>query len=341
MEQRKLIVEMHEKNATPEQIKNELDIQFGLHAYSISTVYRKVGLLKCGKNILEDEERPGRSIDEQLLYKIDQIIEEEPFASIRYIAHILNSSESTVYRYVTLYLHKIYKHTRWIPHTLTSEQKLRRVSDLKLLKNILISSQKTKWHNIITGDESMFSFSYGHKGAWLNDDDERPEFNGSKIQIQKIMVTVIWGAHGVFLIDFLPENTSFNSSYFVEYVLSPLAQKKQEIWSQSNQRKIWLHLDNCLVHNSKISIENTEFYGFKRPPHPPYSPDVALSDFFLFGYTKNKLKGHTFNDRDELCNAIIEIIGGIPKQKLKEVFEHWIHRCESVINTRGEYFHED
>ena len=38
MEQRKLIVEMHEKQATPEQIKNELDIQFGLHAYSISTV---------------------------------------------------------------------------------------------------------------------------------------------------------------------------------------------------------------------------------------------------------------------------------------------------------------
>ena len=108
---RTLIVEMHEKQATPEQIKNELDIQFGLHAYSISTVYRKVGLLKCGKNILEDEERPGRSIDEQLLYRIDQIIEDEPFASIRYIANILNSPESTVYRYVIMYLHKIYKHT--------------------------------------------------------------------------------------------------------------------------------------------------------------------------------------------------------------------------------------
>jgi len=68
---------------------------------------------------------------------------------------------------------------------------------------------------------------------------------------------------------------------------------------------------------------------------------MALSDFFLFGYTKNKLKEHTFNDRDELCNAIIEIIGGILKQKLKKVFEHWIHRCEFVINTGAEYFHED
>ena len=228
MQQRKLIVEMYEKDASPEQIKNELDIQFGLHAYSISTVYRKIDLLKCGVNILDNEDRPGRPIDEQLLARIDQIIEEEPFSSIRYIANILNSSESTVYRYVTMYLHKIYKHTRWVPHMLSPEQKMRRVNDLKLLKDILISSQKAKWYNIITGDQSMFSFSYGHNGAWLNDDDERPEFNGSRIQIQRIMVTVIWGCHGIFIIDFLPENTSFNSTYFIECVLDPLAQKNKK-----------------------------------------------------------------------------------------------------------------
>ena len=41
------------KNVTPEQIKNEIDIQFILHAYPISTVYRKVGLLKWGKTYLK------------------------------------------------------------------------------------------------------------------------------------------------------------------------------------------------------------------------------------------------------------------------------------------------
>lgn len=61
MQQRKLIVEMYEKDASPEQIKNELDIQFGLHAYSISTVCRKIGLLKCGVNILDNEDRPRKA----------------------------------------------------------------------------------------------------------------------------------------------------------------------------------------------------------------------------------------------------------------------------------------
>jgi hypothetical protein len=30
----------------------------------------------------------------------------------------------------------------------------------------------------------------------------------------------------------------------------------------------------------------------KQAPHPPYSPDLAPSDFFLFGYAKGKLMGY-------------------------------------------------
>ena len=78
---------MYEKDASPEQIKNELDIQFGLHSYSISAVYRKIGLLKCGVNILDNEDRPGRPIDEQLLTRIDQIIEDEPFSPFPTVAN--------------------------------------------------------------------------------------------------------------------------------------------------------------------------------------------------------------------------------------------------------------
>ena len=30
--------------------------------------------------------------------------------------------------------------------------------------------------------------------------------------------------------------------------------------------------------------------------HPPYSPDLALSDYYLFRYLQNFLNGKTFND---------------------------------------------
>jgi [histone H3]-lysine36 N-dimethyltransferase SETMAR len=35
-------------------------------------------------------------------------------------------------------------------------------------------------------------------------------------------------------------------------------------------------------------------------PHPPYSPDLAPSDFHLFRSLSNYLKGKQFNDNNEL-----------------------------------------
>ena len=174
--------------------------------------------------------------------------------------------------------------------------------------------------NIITGDQSWFNYGYGEDGAWLMPDDDAPIMDGSRIQIRKIMITVIWGVHGIYLIDILPEKASFNSTYFITNIIMPLKEKKASIWSQSDKRKIWLHLDNCRVHNSVESLKETESAGFKRTPHPPYSPDIAPSDFFLFGYTKHKLKGHSFSDWRELFEKICEIIYAISEEKRKEVF---------------------
>lgn len=41
-------------------------------------------------------------------------------------------------------------------------------------------------------------------------------------------------------------------------------------------------------------------------PHPPYSPDLAPSDFYLFAKFKDKLKGPKFRTVEEIQEAIIE-----------------------------------
>jgi len=43
---------------------------------------------------------------------------------------------------------------------------------------------------------------------------------------------------------------------------------------------------------------------FKREPHPSYSPDLAPSDFFLFGYLKGKFNDHSFETQEQLYEAI-------------------------------------
>jgi hypothetical protein len=58
----------------------------------------------------------------------------------------------------------------------------------------------------------------------------------------------------------------------------------------------------------------------EQAPHLPYSPDLAPSDFYLFGYLKDRLQRQHFEDGDRLFDAIMALTGTIEKVALQRVF---------------------
>jgi hypothetical protein len=62
----------------------------------------------------------------------------------------------------------------------------------------------------------------------------------------------------------------------------------------------------------------------KSAPHPPYSPDLAPSDFYLFGYVKRCLAGLSFEDADQLLATVEGVL-------------EWMDRLRKCIATNGEY----
>jgi histone-lysine N-methyltransferase SETMAR len=75
----------------------------------------------------------------------------------------------------------------------------------------------------------------------------------------------------------------------------------------------------------------------KSAPHPPYSPDLASSDFYLFEYVKRCLAGLSFEDADQLLAAVEGSLEGIEKLTLQAVFLEWMDRLRKCIATNGEY----
>jgi hypothetical protein len=71
---------------------------------------------------------------------------------------------------------------------------------------------------------------------------------------------------------------------------------------------------------------------------PPYSPDLAPSDFFLFGHIEHCLQGIAFLASEELLAVIHEIVGAIPGPTLEDVFRHWMKRLEWVSQNNGDYY---
>jgi hypothetical protein len=49
-------------------------------------------------------------------------------------------------------------------------------------------------------------------------------------------------------------------------------------------------MDNAKAHTGKATQEKLDVSRFKRTPQLPYSPDIATSGFFLFGWLKTQLE---------------------------------------------------
>jgi hypothetical protein len=77
--------------------------------------------------------------------------------------------------------------------------------------------------------------------------------------------------------------------------------------------------------------------SLKRAAHPPYSPDLAAPDFYLFGYVKHQLQGHEVTEGTELVSPISEILNQTPTDTLADVFDDWTRMLQRCIDIIGEY----
>ena len=76
-------------------------------------------------------------------------------------------------------------------------------------------------------------------------------------------------------------------------------------------------------------------------PHPPYSPDLAPSDFFLFPKMKLKLKGHRFDTTEEMEANSQRMLDTLTEKDFQEAFQKWRRRWYRCLHAGGNYFDGD
>jgi len=68
-------------------------------------------------------------------------------------------------------------------------------------------------------------------------------------------------------------------------------------------------------------------------PHPPYSPDLAPCDFFLFPKMKMKLKGRRFQTLEETEAESQAVLNTLRENDSQECFKKWQHRWNCCSST--------
>jgi hypothetical protein len=67
--------------------------------------------------------------------------------------------------------------------------------------------------------------------------------------------------------------------------------------------------------------------------YPPYSPDLAPSDFYLFPTVKAKLERIQLADEDQFVECLQEILRSLDQQESNGVFQAWVQRSQEVTKA--------
>ena len=97
------------------------------------------------------------------------------------------------------------------------------------------------------------------------------------------------------------------------------------------------HQDNAPVHNFILVKDYLTKMGTKTVPHPPYSPDLAPCDFWLF----LNLRGCRYEIIEEMKEAVTKVIDPLTQEEFHGAFQKLLESYNKCIATGGDYFEGD
>jgi histone-lysine N-methyltransferase SETMAR len=93
----------------------------------------------------------------------------------------------------------------------------------------------------------------------------------------------------------------------------------------------------CLArpHTAAATLNDITTFGLEQFCHPPYSPDLAPSDFRLFLRLKSFLAGWRFHDDSEVKEAVTTCFASHASSFYNEGIQKLMQRCDKCLNNGG------
>jgi len=103
----------------------------------------------------------------------------------------------------------------------------------------------------------------------------------------KFLASIFWDQDSILRIDYLPKGQTINAEYYLSLLVQMKDILKGKRRGKVTKRVLILH-DNAPAHRALATQKKLAYLGFQCLDHPPYSPDLAPSDYHLFPGLKKK-----------------------------------------------------
>ena len=120
--------------------------------------------------------------------------------------------------------------------------------------------------------------------------------------------------------------------YYTTTVLPKIIDATQKVG-----KRLLLHHDNASSHMAHKTQDFLRENHITVLPHPPYSPDLAPLDFWVFPKLKEALHDRKFLRIQDLAQAINQLLKAHPEQWYADCMQTWMERLQQCVHVNGEY----
>ncbi len=326
------------KSATETRVL--LGVAFGAQCLSKARIHHWHRSFKQGCVDIVDRPRAARrrvGRSDQHIQAVKTLVEGDRRLSVTALSSQTGIPPTTVFRILRLDLHLIRKTAKFVPHLLTEGQKqLRKEVASNLLTRV---GMDNFLDTVVTMDESwMYQYDPELKqqsSQWLHSRDRRPVKCMRERTTGKVML-VSFDMRGMIHMEFF--HRTITAEIFVE-VLQRFRTSVLNSRGIKYLKDCSLHMDNASPHTAFETRKYLIQAGQKVVQHPPYSPDLAPSDFWLYPRLKKNLRGKRYDNLNYLKEAVRKEVGNISSEEFRDcIVNTWPRRWARCVHENGVYF---
>ncbi|PNF43973.1 hypothetical protein B7P43_G00914 [Cryptotermes secundus] len=307
------------ENVPSSEIHHRLQQQYGDECLSQTRVFEWCKCFREGRERVENEphdRRSRKSITEPNIDHADALILENRRITVKELGAIVSISVGSVEDILKYHLHYHKVNAWWVPRTLTDVNKMVHMQAASRLLQKFEDEGDAFLKSKMTTDETWVHYfipeSQQSSREWRHTSSPKPKSVWRSRSAGKVMATFFWDRQGVIHVDFLTGARTVNAAYYSDLLAADVKEKIRSKRKTGGMRVAFLQ-DNARPHTAKTTMETLRKLKWNLLTHPPYSPDLAPSDFYLFGRLKSDLQGMRFVDNDAIIQTVREWIRRQPQ----------------------------
>ena len=155
------------------------------------------------------------------------------------------------------------------------------------------------------------------RSQWKHAGSPRPKKTRQSKSTHQLLIKLFFDSTGIIYMHWVPTEQTVNKKYYVKVLreFSKRFHRKRPALFKSGQ--LQFHQDSAPVHNSILVTDYLTKTGIKTTSRPPYSPDLAPCDFWLF----SKLRGCRYETIEEMKKAVTKVIDTLTQEDFHGAFQ--------------------